>query len=181
MSRIGKKPIEIPSGVDVKIENDSIVVKGPKGMLSRKIRPEIGVELKDKEIRVYPKLETKETNAFWGLTRQLIFNMVKGVVSGFEKQLEIQGIGYRASLEGKDLVLEVGFSHPVKVAAIDGISFSVNKNVITVSGIDKELVGNVAAKIRKIKPAEPYKGKGIRYLGEEIIRKAGKKASVSAT
>ena len=196
MSRIGKKPIEIPKDVEVKIEDDTVTVKGPKGELQKKIRPEIRVEInpvrdsenrekskkerisngvKENEILVSPERETKKTNAFWGLTRTLVSNMVKGVTEGYEKKLEIQGVGYKANLEGEDLVLRVGFSHPVKIDKVEGIEFSVEKSIITVSGINKELVGQIAAKIRKIRPPEPYKGKGIRYVGEEVRRKPGKK------
>lgn len=175
MSRIGKKPIEIPKGVEVKIEDNVVIVKGPKGELQKKIRPEIKVEVKENEILVSPEKETKKTNAFWGLTRTLIFNMIKGVTEGYEKKLEIQGVGYKTNLEGEDLVLQVGFSHPVKIDKVEGIKFEVEKNIITISGIDKELVGQIAAKIRKVRKPEPYKGKGIRYLGEEVRRKPGKK------
>lgn len=176
MSRIGKKHIIIPPGVEVNINNNEVVVKGPKGELKRIIRPEIKVEKKDKEIIFSLDEETKKNNSFWGLSRTLIFNMIEGVTKGYEKKLEIQGIGYKANLEGEDLVLNLGFSHPVRVNKIEGIKFAVEKNIITVSGIDKELVGQITAKIRKIKKPEPYKGKGIRYLGEEVRRKAGKKA-----
>jgi large subunit ribosomal protein L6 len=192
MSRVGKKPISIPENVEVKIEDSKVTVKGPKGELSREVRPEIKVEVrpvksdevgakqfnrvKDKEIVVSPQKESKETQAFWGLTRALIANMVKGVTEGYEKKLEIQGVGFKANLEGQDLVLNVGFSHPVKIKAPEGTNFSVEKNIITVSGIDIEKVSQTAAKIRKIKPPEPYKGKGIKYLGEQIRRKLGKKA-----
>jgi len=201
MSRIGKKPIEIPKDVEVKIEDDTVIVKGPKGELQKKIRPEIRVEInphtkrgqgtegakkdevsprygvgvKENEILVSPERETKKTNAFWGLTRTLVSNMVKGVTEGYEKKLEIQGVGYKANLEGEDLILRVGFSHPVKIDKVEGIEFSVEKSIVTVSGINKELVGQIAAKIRKNRPPEPYKGKGIRYVGEEVRRKAGKK------
>jgi len=196
MSRIGKKPIEIPKDVEVKIEDDTVIVKGPKGELQKKIRPEIRVDInpvrdsenrekskkerisngvKENEILVSPERETKKTNAFWGLTRTLVSNIIKGVTEGYEKKLEIQGVGYKANLEGEDLVLRVGFSHPVKIDKVEGIEFSVEKSIITVSGINKELVGQIAAKIRKIRPPEPYKGKGIRYVGEEVRRKPGKK------
>lgn len=176
MSRIGKKPILIPAGVEVKIDGQSVAIKGPKGELSREVRPEIKVELKEGSIVVSPKIETKKTKAFWGLTRALISNMVQGVVKGYEKQLEIQGIGYRASAEGRDLALQVGFSHPVKIQAPQEINFGVEKNIIKISGADKEQVSQMAARIRKIKPPEPYKGKGIRYLGEVVRKKVGKKA-----
>jgi len=180
MSRIGKKPIPIPEGVEVKINDNKVIIRGPEGELSKEIRPEIRVEFKEGKIFVLPKSQTKKTNAFWGLSRALIFNMIKGVTEGYQKKLEIEGLGYRASLEGTDLILQVGFSHPVKIKPPEGIKFSVEKNIITVSGIDKELVGQVAAKIRKVRPPEPYKGKGIRYLGEIIRRKAGKKAVTAA-
>lgn len=181
MSRIGKKPILIPENVEVKIDGQKVIVKGPKGELSKEIRPEIKVELKESHLLVSPKIETKRTKAFWGLTRALIANMIKGVTEGYEKKLEIEGLGYRASLEGEDLVLFVGFTHPVKIKCPEGIKFLAEKNVITISGINKELVGEFASKIRKIRPAEPYKGKGIRYQGEVIKRKAGKKVVTTAT
>ena len=179
MSRIGKKPIPIAQGVEVKSEKGKIIVKGPKGELEREVNPEIKVEAKDSQIFVTPQKETKKTKALWGLNRALIANMVQGVSQGFEKKLEIEGVGYKAKVEGNDLVLEVGFSHPVKIEAPEGITFSVEKNVITVSGIDKEKVGHISAKARSVKPPEPYKGKGIRYQGEQIRRKVGKKASTA--
>ena len=176
MSRIGKKPILIPENVEVKIEGQKVMIKGPKGELQREIRPEIKVETKNNQIFVSPQIETKKTKAFWGLTRALIANMIKGVKEGFEKKLEIEGLGFRALLEGNDLLLYVGFTQPIKIEAPEGIKFSVEKNIITVSGADLEKVSQVAAKIRKVKPPEPYKGKGIRYLGEVVRRKVGKKA-----
>ena len=176
MSRIGKKPIEIPQGVEVKTEDQKIVIKGPKGELSQEVRPEIEVLIKEGKIFVSPKKETKETKAFWGLTRALLANLIQGVTEGFEKKLEIKGVGYRASLEGENLDLKVGFSHPVEIKKPAGINFSVEKNIITVSGINKQLVGEMAAKIRRIRPPDPYKGKGIRYLGEVIRKKEGKRA-----
>lgn len=179
MSRIGKKPITIPDGVEVKIEGQKIIIKGPKGQLEREIRPEVGVEIKNGKILLFPKLESKITKALWGTFRQHIFNMVKGVTEGFKKELEIEGIGYRAELEGETLVLRVGFSHPVKISPPSGIKIDVAKNIITVSGPDKELVGQIAAKIRAVKPAEPYKGKGLKYAGERIIRKVGKKVAAA--
>ena len=175
MSRVGKKPILIPENVEVKIEGQKVIIKGPKGELSREIRPEIKVEVKGNQIFVFPKEETKKTKAFWGLTRTLLANMIKGVTEGYEKKLEIEGLGFKALVEGEDLKLLVGFTHPVAIKAPQDIKFSVEKNVITVSGIDKEKVGLVAATIRKVKPPEPYKGKGIRYQGEIVRRKVGKK------
>ena len=177
MSRIGKKPITIPEGVEVKMEDNLVKVKGPKGELQREVPAEIKVEIKEKELLVSPQKETKRTKALWGLSRALLSNMVEGVSQGYIKKLEIEGVGYKAVLEGEDLVLNVGFSHPVEIKKPEGITFSAEKNAITISGIDKEKVGQIAAKIRKVKPPEPYKGKGIRYEGEEIRRKAGKKAA----
>jgi len=175
MSRVGKKPIEIPRGLEVKIEGDLVRVKGPKGELSQRIRPEIKVEMKEGKIFISPQIETKKTKALWGLTRSLLANDIKGVIEGYEKKLQIEGLGYKAEIEGETLILRVGFSHLVKIQAPSGIKFSVEKNIITISGIDKELVGQVAANIRKIRPPEPYKGKGIRYLGEIVKIKPGKK------
>lgn len=179
MSRIGKKPIFIPEKVEVKIEGHKITVKGPKGELSKEFPWEIKVELKEGKIFVSPKIETKKTKAFWGTWRQIIFNMIEGVVSGFEKKLEVEGLGYKAVMEGENLLLYVGFANPIKITPPPTIKISAEKNIITVSGIDKELVGQVAAKIRKVRPPEPYKGTGIKYLGEVIRRKAGKKAVTS--
>jgi len=179
MSRIGRKPILIPLGVEVKAEGDNVKIKGPKGELVFKINPEIKIEIKDNQIFVEPKNKEsrqKEIKSLWGLNRVLLDNMIKGVVSGYEKKLQLEGIGYRASLEGENLVMQLGFSHPVKIQPAPGIKFVVEKNIITISGIDKELVGQTAAKIRAVKPPEPYKGKGIRYVGEIIRKKLGKKA-----
>jgi large subunit ribosomal protein L6 len=180
MSRIGKKPIEIPKGIEIKIEGDLVKIKGPKGELSQKIRPEIKVEIKEEKIFVSPQIETKKTKAFWGLTRTLLANNVKGVIEGYEKKLQIEGLGYKAEIEGENLILRAGFSHPVKIKTPSGIKFSVDKNIITISGINKELVGQIAAKIRKVRPPEPYKGKGIRYLGETVKLKPGKKVTTTA-
>ena len=179
MSRIGKKPIEIPDKTEIKIEGKKVIIKGPKGELFRVVLDEIKVDVKDGKIFVTTQLATKKTPAFWGLTRALLANMLIGVTNGFQKELEIQGIGYQASLEGSNLVLKVGFSHSVKVDCPERIEFLVNKNIISIKGIDKELVGQVAANIRKIRPPEPYKGKGIRYVGEVVRRKVGKKAATA--
>lgn len=176
MSKIGKKPIFIPEGTEVKIENDLILIKGPKGQLQKKIPSEIQVKIEDGKILILAVKENKMTKSLWGTIRQLIFNMLEGVTKGFEKKLEIEGLGYKAYLQGEDLVLEVGFAKPVKIKKEEGISFSIEKNIISVKGINKEVVGQVAANIKKIRPVEPYKGKGIKYLGEIIRRKAGKKA-----
>lgn len=180
MSRIGKKPIEIPQGVEVKMEKEEVKVKGPKGELSQKIRPEIEVAIEEGKVIVSPRKDTKETKALWGLTRALLANLIQGVTEGFEKKLEIRGVGYRANLEGEDLVLQVGFSNPVKMKKPEGIQFLVEKDIITVSGIDKQLVGETAARIRRVRPPDAYKGKGIRYLGEVVKKKEGKKAVVAA-
>jgi len=179
MSRVGKKPIQIPAGVEVKIENGTIIVKGPKGSLSKEIPAGILVEQKEKEIVVSPKSINKRNKALWGLMRMLISNMVDGVTKGFEKKLEMEGVGFRANVQGTDLVLEVGFSHDVKIPAPEGLKYVMEKNVIIVSGTDKELVGQTAAVIRRVRPPEPYKGKGIRYQGEIIRRKLGKKAATA--
>jgi len=177
MSRIGKKPILIPENVEIKIDGQKIIIKGPKGELVREIRPEIKAEVRGNQIFISPKKETKKTKAFWGLTRALLANMIKGVTEGYEKKLEIEGLGFKALVEGESLVLYVGFTQPIKIEPGDkDIKFSVEKNVIAVSGIDKEKVGQIASKIRKVKPPEPYKGKGIRYQGEIIKRKVGKRA-----
>lgn len=176
MSRIGKKPVIIPHGVEVKIDGQKVVVKGPKGEISKDFRPDLIISSEDDKITVAVKEKTKATKSLWGFARAMIFNMIKGVIDGYEKKLEIEGVGFRANIEGDYLVLGVGFSHPVKVRTPEGIKFSVEKNVITISGVDKELVGQIAATIRGVKPPEPYKGKGIRYSGEYIRRKLGKKA-----
>lgn len=176
MSRIGKKPIEIPQGVQVQIDGRRVTVKGSRGEISREFRPELGIVLEDNKIAVKVKKESKQTNAFWGLTRALLANMVKGVTDGYEKKLEIEGVGFRASVETDNLVLNIGFSHPLRVKIPEGIKISVEKNIIIIAGIDKESVGQTAAKIRALRRAEPYKGKGIKYAGEQIRRKLGKKA-----
>lgn len=180
MSRIGKKPIEIPAGVEVKIADGKVMVKGPKGALVQEFRPEVLVEAKDNKIFVSLKTQNKKTRALWGTMRAILANIVKGVIEGYQKKLQIEGVGYRARLEGDDLILQVGFSHPVQIKKEPGIAFSVEKNIITISGIDKAKVGETAARIRAVKPPEPYKGKGIRYVGEVVRKKMGKKA-VAAT
>ncbi|OHA70143.1 MAG: 50S ribosomal protein L6 [Candidatus Wildermuthbacteria bacterium RIFCSPLOWO2_12_FULL_40_9] len=176
MSRIGKKSITILEGVDVQLAGQRVTVRGPKGELQMEIRPEIKMIIADGKILLSPQIEAKETKALWGLTRALISNMVIGVTAGYEKKLSIEGIGFRALLEGDKLVLYVGLSHSVPFEAPMGIKFTVEKNIITVSGINKNLVTQTAANIRKISKPEPYKGKGIRYLGEIVRRKTGKKA-----
>lgn len=181
MSRVGLAPITVPSGVEVKIEKGSLSVKGPKGQLDRTFPAEISVEQADGELRVSRNRETREARAMHGLFRSLIANMIEGVTNGYEKRLEIHGVGYRAQKQGNDLELSVGFSHTVKKSAPSGIEFEVPQPTrITVRGIDKELVGQVAAEIRAIKKPEPYKAKGIRYEGEHIRRKGGKAAKAGA-
>lgn len=175
MSRIGKMPIAVPSGVDVTVEGATIKVKGSKGELSRTLSDRVSIDLADGTLTVNRVDDSREARALHGLTRALVFNMVTGVAEGYTKSLEIQGVGYRAAMKGSDLELQVGFSHPVVVEAPEGITFEVPEPTrINVSGIDKELVGQVAADIRKIRPPEPYKGKGIRYEGEQVRRKSGK-------
>lgn len=178
MSRIGRMPIPIPSGVDVSIEGAHVVVKGPRGTLERDIIPDISIAREGDVLVVTRPTDERRHRAFHGLTRGLVNNMVVGVSEGYSKELEIIGVGYRAIAQGPTrLELALGFSHPVFVEAPAGISFEVPVPTrIIVSGVDKELVGEVAAKIRKIRKPEPYKGKGIRYLGERVLRKAGKTA-----
>lgn len=178
MSRIGKKPIVIPEGVEVKISDGLIIVKGPKGELSQQINPLIKVEEKDKELIIsVANPNDKKNKAFWGLFASLIKNMIVGVSEGFEKKLEVIGVGFKVNLQGDKLTLNVGYSHPIEYVLPKGISADVDKNIITVSGIDKQLLGDVVAKIRKIRKPEPYKGKGIKYVDEVIKRKAGKAAA----
>ena len=173
-------PIEVPEGVQIDIKGHRVSVKGPKGELSRVFRPEMTIKLDSGIITVERPNDAPQVRALHGLTRALLNNMVVGVTSGFEKTLQIEGVGYRPELEGKDLIVHVGFSHPVRVPPPDGIDFEVDTRArtIKVQGIDKELVGQVAADIRKIRPPEPYKGKGIRYMGEYVRRKAGKAGKV---
>ena len=179
MSRIGKQPIAIPDKVEIKIEQGKIKVKGPKGELVLEHGEEVKIEQKDKTLLVAEGKKTKNTGALRGLFRALVSNMIIGVSEGFEKKLEIEGVGFKAEAKGNKLVLNIGLSHPVEIEAPQGIAFKVEKNVISVSGIDKQLVGQTAAKIRAQKKPEPYKGKGIKYEGEVIRRKAGKKAVAS--
>ena len=178
MSRVGKKPVPIPGEVSAKIEGSRITVTGPKGELSQMIHPSMTVELAGNELLVNRPSETKFHKSLHGLTRSLIANMVIGVTTGYEKSLEIQGVGYKAVLAGKKLNLSLGLSHPVLLSLPEGIKVELNgPNKIKVSGIDKQLVGLVAAKIRSFRPPEPYKGKGIRYEGEIVRKKAGKTAT----
>lgn len=176
MSRIGKKPIPLPPQTEVRIDGQTVIVKGAKGELRRVLRPEMRVRNLNGSVVVERKGEDKVHRSLHGLSRTLVANMVHGVTTGFTTSLEIMGVGYRASMQGTKLVLSVGYSHPVEIVPPPGISISVEEkaNRIHVSGADKEMVGNIGARIRRVRPAEPYKGKGIRYLGELIRKKAGK-------
>jgi large subunit ribosomal protein L6 len=177
MSRIGRKPVPVPEAVTVEIAPGNIAVKGPKGELRQTLSQEMAIEQAEGAVTVARPTDRGEHRALHGLTRSLIANMVEGVTEGFEKRLEIQGVGYRAQLKGKNLELALGFSHPVPVEAPEGIEFEVPQPTeIIIRGIDKQLVGQVAADIRKRRPPEPYKGKGIRYQGETVLRKVGKRA-----
>jgi large subunit ribosomal protein L6 len=177
VSRIGKQPIELPAGVSVSLSPGRVMVNGPLGELAQQVPQRITIEQNDGEIVVSRPTERGEDRALHGLTRSLVANMVEGVTKGFEKALEIQGVGYRASMRGTDLELNVGYSHPVVMKAPDGISFDVPAPTqVIVKGIDKQRVGQVAAEIRAVRPPEPYKGKGIRYVGEYVRRKVGKRA-----
>ncbi len=175
MSRIGKRPITIPAKVTVTVNGQEVVVKGPKGELSRVLPPEVVITHEGEVITVTRRDESRAARQRHGLCRTLIANMVEGVSQGFFKKLEIQGVGYRAAVQGKNLNLSMGYSHPVLIEPPDGIQFAVENNTnVTVTGIDKEVVGNMAAKVRAVRPPEPYKGKGIRYQGEAVRRKVGK-------
>ncbi|MCX6813867.1 MAG: 50S ribosomal protein L6 [Candidatus Azambacteria bacterium] len=177
MSKIGKKPIEIPEGVTITVEEQMVRVKGHKGELSFKLPKEVELKLNGKQLLVLPVGKSKKTSALWGTIRAVVANMVIGVEKGFEKKLEIEGVGFKAQLQGNDLILNLGFSHPVIFKPPEGVKVSVEKNTIIVSGISLELVGQTAANIRALKKPEPYKGKGIHYVGEVIRRKAGKKVA----
>jgi len=178
MSKIGKKPIDIPAGVTVSVsDKNEVVVKGSKGELSDKFDTRIVIKQEENQISLSPKSDTKKNFALWGLSRMLIANMIEGVSKGYEKKLEIQGVGYKVIQKGNDLDLSLGFSHTIFFEAPKGITFQVEKNIITITGIDKQLVGQVAANIRSKKKPEPYKGKGIRYVGEHVRRKVGKKVA----
>jgi len=175
MSRVGMNPVSLPSGVEVKVDGANVVVKGSKGELTRSFNERIGFEIDDGTVTVTRPDDTRESRALHGLSRALLNNMVQGVSEGFKKELEIRGVGYRAALKGSDLELQVGFSHSVSVDAPEGITFEVPEPTkVIISGIDKELVGQVAANVRGVRPPEPYKGKGIRYVDEYVRRKAGK-------
>ncbi len=174
MSRIGKRPIPITKDVEVKIDGDMMTVKGPKGVLQRRIHHKIGVEINSENVLVSATDNLRETRALHGLFGALVLNMVKGVTQGFEKALEIVGVGYRAELNGRTAIFNLGYSNPISFDLPDGIDASVDKSKIVLSGIDKELLGRTAAKIRSLRKPEPYKGKGVKYVSENIRRKAGK-------
>ncbi len=175
MSRIGKLPVDIPEGVEISIDGSEVTVKGPKGELKNSFNPQIAIKKDDNQIIVEKLEEDKNANSLHGLTRSLISSMIDGVTEGFEKKLEMVGVGYNAQVKGKNLELEVGYSHPVVIEAPGDIKFEVEgRNKIVVKGINKQLVGDVAAKIRDVRKPEPYKGKGIKYVGEHIRRKVGK-------
>lgn len=177
MSRIGRKPIPVPAGVEISIAPGRVGVRGPLGALEQAVPQRMSVEQADGELLVTRPTDRGPDRALHGLTRTLVANMVEGVTKGFERRLEIQGVGYRAQLKGSDLELALGFSHPVSVKAPDGIEFEVPQpTIVVVKGIDKQKVGQVAAEIRSIRPPEPYKGKGVRYAGEYVRRKIGKRA-----
>lgn len=181
MSRIGKKIRSLPVGVIAEVKGNQLVVKGPKGELRQTIHPRVTVVIEENSIRVGVADEgAMRDRALWGTFSSLINNMIVGVTTGFKKQLEMSGVGYKSQLKGGNLVLEVGFSHPVEVTPLPGIKFTVEKNIITVEGTDKAVVGEMAATIRRVKKPEPYKGKGIKYTTETIRRKAGKTAAKAA-
>jgi large subunit ribosomal protein L6 len=175
MSRIGKKPIQIPAGVEVKLDGQTVTARGPKGELVYQVHPHVSIKQDSQTLILsIPDTENKKDKALWGTNRQLVQNILIGVSQGYQRQLEINGVGYRAEVKGDTLVLNVGYSHPVEFKLPAGVSAKVEKNLITLEGIDKQLVGETAANIRKIRKPEPYKGKGIKYVEEVIIRKAGK-------
>jgi large subunit ribosomal protein L6 len=176
MSRLGKQPIEIPSGVEATLANGILTLKGPKGTLTHTTNPLVEIVVADNAITLTPTKKTIAANAMWGTHAALVRSMLEGIQKGYTKVLEIEGVGYRAEAQGQKVTLSVGFSHPVVIAVPAGITVTSEKNVMTISGIDKHAVGQFAANVRKVKKPEPYKGKGIRYKGEYIIRKQGKKA-----
>jgi large subunit ribosomal protein L6 len=176
MSRIGNKPIEIPKGVEVKVSDSEVSVKGPKGQLSRPLNPHVTIKVEGNEVVCERKNDSREARSAHGLMRALTYNMVHGVSQGWERKLEINGVGYRAETKGNVLVLNLGYSHPIEYPLPDGISAKVDKNVIILGGIDKEALGAAAANVRGFRPPEPYKGKGVKYVEEHILRKVGKAA-----
>jgi len=183
MSRIGRKPVALPSGVTLEVKNGTVHVNGPKGELTYVLLPHVTVTVEGSEIVIARQSETKEVKARHGLTRALVANMVKGVSDGFQKELEIIGVGYKAALKGKVLQLQLGYSHPIDYAIPEGIEIAQdekNKNILRIRGADKQMVGQVAAQIRELRPPEPYKGKGIRYTDEYVRRKVGKAAAAKS-
>lgn len=176
MSRLGKQPIPIPTGVEMKYENGILSVKGPKGELSRPLADDVLVTIADNAIELKPAQKTDRARALWGTYASHVGNMIAGVTEGFKKELEIEGVGYRAEVQGNKIVLTVGFSHPVELIAPEGVTVKTEKNLITVEGSNKDAVGQFAANVRAVRKPEPYKGKGIHYVGEYIIRKQGKRA-----
>lgn len=181
MSRIGKQPIKLPSGVAAQVSGTTVTVKGPKGEAQYTVHPAIAVTAAEDTLTCTIAKPSKHARALWGTTRANLANAVKGVAEGFTKKLEMQGVGYRAALKGKDLELQVGFSHPVLVKAPEGITFAVEKEFITITGIDKQGVGQLAAQVRAVRKPEPYQGKGIRYVGEIVRRKVGKVVGATAS
>lgn len=177
MSRIGKQPVEIPDGVTVTLADGVLSAKGPKGELSIPVKPNVRFRLEEKEVTLQPRDDTDFSRALWGTYRSHLSNMIEGVTKGYEKKLLLEGVGYRAEMQGSDLKLALGYSHTIVVKPEEGITFAAEKNAITVSGISKDLVGNVTASIRALRKPEPYKGKGLRYDNEIIRRKVGKKAA----
>ena len=176
MSRIGKKPVAIPAGVTVALDGQALSVKGPKGQLAWTVVDDIEIKHENNELILTPRADTKRSKAMWGLSRTLVANLVHGVSQGYEEVLELVGVGYRAALKGQSLSMQLGYSHDVDVPPPAGITFAVPKQTeVRVAGIDKQLVGEVAARIRRLRPPEPYKGKGVRYSGEKVRRKEGKK------
>jgi large subunit ribosomal protein L6 len=176
MSRIGKKPIEIPSGVTLTVDGQTVSVKGPKGQLAWTVADEIELRQEEGGLTFAPRADTARARAMWGLSRSLVGNMVEGVTKGFEQNLELVGVGYRAAMKGRSLSLQLGYSHDVDLVPPEGVTFAVGKPTeVKITGIDKQAVGEMAARIRKIRPPEPYKGKGVRYAGEQVRRKEGKK------
>jgi large subunit ribosomal protein L6 len=176
MSRIGKKPVPVPNGVTVTIDGQTVTVKGPKGQLAWTLADEIEVRQEGQEILLAKRVETTRAQAMWGLSRTLVNNMVVGVTQGYEQTLELVGVGYRAAMKGQALSMQLGFSHDVDIKPPEGVTFATPKQTeIRISGIDKQVVGETAARIRRVRPPEPYKGKGVRYAGEKVRRKEGKK------
>ena len=176
MSRVGKQPITIPGGVSANVVDTTIEIKGPKGNLSYDFGYDVSVEVKENEVLVTKKARTQLAQALWGTCRSIISNMIEGVTEGFKKELELHGVGYKMVVQGKKLVLNLGFSHPIEAKIPDGLTAEIDKNVLTIEGIDKQKVGQFAAEVRAYRKVEPYKGKGFRYVGEQFIKKEGKRA-----